>query len=110
MNKDEQWLDEDGVYPLESALEKIKNWNYNDKIGYFNFIKSLWLYADSGYWTEMPITTELTNKPAIRYLISTAGWSGNESLLEALQNNYIIFSTTWVQSRRGGHYIFEVED
>jgi hypothetical protein len=43
-----------------------------------------------------------------RYNISTGGWSGNESIIGALQSNSLLWALTWVQSRRGGHYIFEV--
>jgi hypothetical protein len=48
-------------------------------------------------------------KPKHRYYISTAGWSGNESIIYAMQENNLMWSLNWVQSRRGGHYIFELE-
>jgi hypothetical protein len=45
-----------------------------------------------------------------RFDISTAGWSGNESLIRAMEKNSFMWATTWVQSRRGGHYIFEIDN
>jgi hypothetical protein len=43
-----------------------------------------------------------------RWSISTGGWSGNESLIEALQRNHIFWSLCWMKSERGGHFVFEV--
>lgn len=97
----EEFLDEDG-YPTDEALDKIATWHYDDPKGWFEFIRSLWFYADFGYWKEEQ--TEST-----QYHISTAGWSGNESIIKAMQLNEILWSFHWQQSRRGGHYIFEVK-
>lgn len=50
---------------------------------------------------------DISDRPIIRYTFSTGGWSGNEDLIRAMEQNWMIWSLTWVQSRRGGHYIFE---
>jgi hypothetical protein len=111
MFNDIEWLDEDG-YPTEEALDKIKKWPYNDVRGLFDFIHDIWYYADSNYWREEFVTKDDYNgmefdRPRKRYYISTIGWSGNESIIHALKENEIIWCMHWVQSRRGGHYIFE---
>jgi hypothetical protein len=104
-----EWLDEEG-YPTEEALEKIKNWSYNDPKGWFKFIENIW-YLRSWGWTEGPYKeNESDSKDKYRYYISTSGWSGNESIIRAMQENNILWYYSWVQSRRGGHYIFEVRD
>lgn len=103
MSQDFEYLDED-EYPTEEALLKIQTWDWRDMKGVFDFMKSLWYYDD--YFTEC---RDRNNNKTV-YMISTIGWSGNESLIEALEKNYMIWSTTWVSSRRGGHYIFELKD
>ena len=92
-------LDEDG-YPTDYALDKIAKWCYTDHIGLMQFIKPLWHFADYGYWTQTDT----------KYEISTAGWSGNEDIIRAMNKNMTFWSFCWVQSRRGGHYIFEVKN
>lgn len=101
-------LDEDG-YPTESALDKITSWHWDDPIGWFKFINDIW-YMKSWGWHEGPSNTSTPVVPVQEYNISTAGWSGNESIIAAMQNNRMLWYLTWVQSRRGGHYIFKVKD
>lgn len=101
----EELLDDDG-YPTWTALEIIKLWHWSDKKGWFEFIKSIWWSRDWG-WTEgYGLDDHIKNKKHT-YNISTGGWSGNESIIEAMQENTMMWHFTWVQSRRGGHYIFE---
>lgn len=95
------YLDEDG-YPTDVALGRIETWPYNDPKGWFNFINDIW-YLRSWGWTEG------YTDGRYQYHISTAGWSGNESIIRAMQQNDILWSDAWVQSRRGGHYIFELK-
>jgi hypothetical protein len=97
------YLDDDG-YPTRDAIHKIQSWPNTDFNGLMEFIKPLWAYSNSGYWTETDTEDE------IEYSISTAGWSGNEDLIDALgENRNMFWILCWVQSRRGGHYIFEVK-
>ncbi len=104
-----EWLDEDG-YPTEETLDKIENWSYNDPRGWFKFIENVWHLRSWG-WTEGPYKqNESDLKDKYRYYVSTCGWSGNESIIKAMQQNHVLWLISWVQSRRGGHYIFEVKD
>ena len=102
MNK---YLDEDG-YPTEEALIEIENWSYNDPKGWFKFIENIWHLRSWG-WSEVR-KAYLDSPDKIEYHISTAGWSGNEDIIRAMQENNILWSDTWVQSRRGGHYILSL--
>jgi hypothetical protein len=107
-------LDEDG-YPTEKVLEYIKRWHWSDARAMFEYIKDIWAYADFGYWREEFVSRDDYNKmefkePRLRYYISTAGWSGNESIIRAMKENSMLWALNWVQSRRGGHYIFELKE
>lgn len=100
-------LDEDG-YPTDHALDLIEKWYWTDERGWFDFIKELW-YLRSWGWGEASMPNEYNpNKVVQQYHISTAGWSGNESIIRAMEKNDMMWHFTWVQSRRGGHYIFEL--
>lgn len=102
-------LDKDG-YPTEEALAIIKLWSYDDPSGWFTFIKEIWHMKDWGWEeTRQPHTTR-PETVVDRYYLSTGGWSGNEDIIRAMTcNNNMLWSTTWVSSRRGGHYVFEIE-
>lgn len=86
-------------YPTEIELETIRYWVVDDLDEYhaiMDYIHDRWQYANSGYWTQ----------EGDIYKISTAGWSGNESLIGAMQDNFVFWAMYWVSSRRGGHYVF----
>lgn len=105
----EDMLDDDG-YPTEAALKVVELWHWNDSVGWFEFIKSIWHLASWG-WSEGEVDHDWDKGEKVyRYTISTAGWSGNESIIRAMESNNMFWHTTWVQSRRGGHYIFEDTD
>ena len=100
------FLDDEG-YPTDEALEVVEKWHWLDSECWFNFIKGIWHLSSWG-WHEGEEPDEWNEKDInYRYTISTAGWSGNESIIYAMEKNHMLWSMTWVQSRRGGHYIFE---
>jgi len=106
---DEPHLDEDG-YPTEAALEIVRIWHWSDSRGWFEFIKSIW-YMSSWGWSESDAEHEYIKDSKVHvYNISTAGWSGNESIIREMQNSNMMWHLNWVQSRRGGHYIFELKE
>jgi len=39
--------------------------------------------------------------------LATGGWSGNESIIAALQENLMFWGMYWMESKRGGYYRFE---
>lgn len=106
--QDSVWVDDDG-YPTEDALDLIEKWHWIDGKGWFKFIEEIWYFKSWG-WKECEAIDEITNKKTWCYYISTAGWSGNESLTRSMERNSMMWYLTWVQSRRGGHYIFELKD
>ena len=102
-------LDEDG-YPTDAALDVIKLWHWTDAKGWFEFVKGIWQYASWG-WKELEEDHDYREGTKVyHYYISTAGWSGNESIIRAMQQCEMMWHLNWVQSRRGGHYIFELKE
>lgn len=93
-------VDDDG-YPSDYALHCIQEWPYTDFRGLVDYVKQLWRYQDFG-WHQ----TE--SAEGLRLELSTAGWSGNESLVAALQHNHMFWMLSWRESKAGGHYVFLV--
>ena len=104
-------LDDDG-YPTDETLKTIREWPHEDGLKeLLEFVWDVWWQPDWGWKeTEVPReqTTPGTHRLLTNYNISTGGWSGNEDLIEALRGNNIFWLMAWQQSRRGGHYIFEL--
>lgn len=84
-------------YPTEDELERIRTWDVLTEplAGYLDFVRSCWWRPDWG-WRQTRWSLRL----------STGGWSGNESIIGAMQRNFLIWSLTWLSSRVGGHYHF----
>jgi hypothetical protein len=96
--------DETGDYPSDESLEFIKKF---DCLKYgclplLEFIEQIWWASEWGYC--------LKGKRVKRLYLSTGGWSGNEEIISALHDNFMFWSMCWKQSRRGGHYIFEIKE
>lgn len=110
--QEEDPLDEDG-YPTERTLWALEHWPWRDPQGWFAFLRQVWHLASWGWHEALePAEYPRSSAPgavARRYRLSTAGWSGNESLIRAMQRNEMLWDTTWVESRRGGHHLFEIE-
>lgn len=86
-------------YPTIAELRRVRAWPLEDGFdALLEYVRGLWWMPDWG-WRQ-------TQR---RYYISTGGWSGNEDLITALEENRSLFWVIcWVSSRRGGHYEFEV--
>jgi len=95
-------------YPSDDDLERVENWD-GDWRACFAFIRSIWWMPDWG-WRESTTTELGGDRPVTRYEISTGGWSGNEDIIAAMERNRWVMMFFWMQSRRGGHYIFELPE
>jgi hypothetical protein len=85
-------LDDDG-YPTEKFLQEIRDYKDSDPIPLLEAIIEAWTYD-----------TASSPRPGI-YSFATMGWSGNESLLDALQSSVISFVLHWDSiSAPGGLY------
>jgi len=86
---------DDNGYPEEDELAVIREWDAMDLRGLMKYVETLWTYRGE-YFKQVGDV----------WYISTGGWSGNEDIVGAMQDNYIWWALNWLQTRRGGHYIF----
>jgi len=118
--RDTPLFDDDG-YPTEAVLRDIKEWTCTDPvtgtwnnerlIGLLEHVRALWYYPDyfTDEWKDPDLYDHITEGRVGVYKVSTAGWSGNESLIDAMEKNVLFWHKTWFSTRRGGHYVFRVE-
>ena len=97
-------MGEDG-YPTEETERLIRQFE-GDGRELLAAVREIWQHPT--YWDEEDGKDECLERPVRRYHVSTAGWSGNETLIEALRDHWIFWMRFWVQERVGGHYIFEI--
>lgn len=106
-------MDDDG-YPTDEELKAIEEWDFFDGpspssyqsfLEFMDYIKDRWWMASWG-WDEK-LSPEDGSRTGL-FLISTGGWSGNESIIAAMQKNWMFWAVCWEQSRKGGHYIFQL--
>ena len=84
-------------YPTEEELQRIREWPSTDFTGLMEFIRHCWWAAEI-LWTQ----------ESRRFSISTAGWSGNEELIGAMQENFVFWAMCWESSHKGGHFEFQL--
>jgi hypothetical protein len=94
-------FDEEG-YPTPYALETLKNWPWGDPVGWLHLAQELWHWGDRAF--SLTQDGQDWNASA-----ATGGWSGNESVIAAMRENFMLWSTLWMSSARGGRYVFLVE-
>ena len=101
-------FDADG-YPTTRTLRAIRTWPISqpsDAGVLLAFVQRAWKYPT--YFTRsIRRTREWKGQPlAWTWSVSTGGWSGNESLIAAMERNWMFWMLAWQSSRRGGHYVF----
>lgn len=91
-------MDKNG-YPEQHELNTITTWA--SQKGYkelMEFVQSIWTFDNYFEVKEDGL-----------YELHTAGWSGNEEIIYALEQNEMFWIMCWQESRRGGHYKFHVK-
>lgn len=91
----EPTLDSDG-HPSDETLELIKTWPHSNWPAMIEFIKKIWMF--DSIWEEEDLLK-----------MATSGWSGNESIIQAMQENWMFWSFCWELSKRGGYYEFDLK-
>ena len=88
--------------PTEEQLKKIQDWDItikDDISDFIDYLRTAWNYAEIGYFLHDPPYSYLE--------LHTGGWSGNEAIIEVLENT-LFWTMCWQKSLRGGHYYFEI--
>ena len=101
-----QLVDNDG-YPTEEWLEFIKKYNPSEQMPLDYFIQLLnqsWWMPDFGFVLRRKY------KDTQVLELHTGGWSGNESIVEAIKSNFMLSAfyirpTKWLS---GGHHYFQI--
>lgn len=91
-------MSEDG-YPDDEELDAVKAWPSGDVAALMAEVRRLW------HWPNYATVRRDGDK--VLHEFCTGGWSGNESLIEALKANTMVWLRYWHLSERGGRYVFE---
>lgn len=84
-------------YPSDAELEELKTANIF-KVGFKGMVD---LINDS--WNHDYGKLDFDGKSL---KLATGGWSGNEDLICALQENIGFWSSFWIKTERGGRFTF----
>jgi len=109
----EAMFDADG-YPTTETLETIAFWLPTDFIGLMGFVVTAW--SNYGWFENRPSKIvwsgwkEDDRDDGGRWCCATGGWSGNESIIDALMRNDTFWLCCWRASLWGGYYEFEVRE
>lgn len=98
-------MDSEG-YPEKEELAKIKNWKPEDFIQLVDYIQERWTYED--YFIKKWGKEYIHHQSVMLLELHTAGWSGNESIIDALMCNDMFKMFWYTKWERGGHYCFEI--
>mgnify|MGYP001616645943 FL=1 len=87
-------------YPTDADLDAIEAWDLQEQgvEGFVTLLRDMWRY--DGF--------KLTGKRVLNLQLHTAGWSGNEDVIKALQGT-MFWTLYWTRSNRGGHYYFRID-
>ena len=103
-------------YPTKECIEFIRRFRFNSKDAMplsLSSVESLLnCIEENCRWIDFSIGYELgldvcERNFVVKFYYSTGGWSGHEELIEELKKTWFWYFC-WEQSRRGGHYIFEI--
>lgn len=104
------WLDQDG-YPTDEALEHIKTLGKLDgdikarTEEFIAFVRSIWHWPEWGFHEREG--ENIVGRKCRVIELHTGGWSGNESVIDAMHGTFFWFFY-WRRSDCGGHFYFEL--
>lgn len=92
-------------YPTEEDLKFIREFDIieNPIIDLIEYLRAIWWMPDWGF--------KISEIAGVKLLeLHTGGWSGNEDIMQALNENTMFWDTCYNSSETGGHFLFEIED
>ena len=94
-------------YPSEEDLKLIENWDYTeDFFKLAEMVCNIWHFDD---WAEFrDWHTDDYGHKYRELRLATAGWSGNEDIVSALNKNTMFNMLCWQSSHRGGLHIYHI--
>ena len=95
-------------YPTEAELEELRAFD-TLALGVkplVERVRELWWKPDWGF--RVYRTKDDIYGSCIGLELHTGGWSGNESIISALEQNYLFWALSWSRSSVGGHYWFRI--
>lgn len=98
-------------YPTDDTLEEIENWEIKtaqDAIDLMEYVGQAWYYPH--YWRVERGWFNAQGKKEVHYIFSTGGWSGNESLVGAMEQNLMLNILGPWSWQRGGHYEYRLAE
>lgn len=100
----------DNRYPTDEELIKIETWDYTDSFfDLAKFVQSIWNWGEDYAQISGEKTDEFDHKYRELRLI-TGGWSGNEDIVGALNDNRMFSMLCWQSSHRGGMHIYHIRE
>lgn len=102
-------------YPTAECIAEIRKYRFGKggkDITFKNLIRLLDIIEENCRWYDFCIGYEFgldsfDRNFVVKFYYSTGGWSGHEELIAELEQTWF-WVFCWEQSRRGGHYIFEI--
>ncbi len=97
-------MDSEG-YPDENELKIIREWDVKDFPSLLDFVEGLWTYNDA---IKKDVIKHFDSS-YLQWTLYTRGWSGNESLVNALLGNRMFQMCWYYEWKRGGKHVFRID-
>lgn len=99
-------MDSEG-YPTDETLEAIRHWPFLHIGKLFDEIARIWHWGYGLGTLKEAERMMLDEGEGVKFLrLATGGWSGNESIIGAMEDNFFV-RVYWRLSRNGGLHIYE---
>jgi len=94
-----------------SLLKELSNCDIKNSWMLIQKIMSIWAWhnAITLRWRSEYSIAKRSKNPILYVELHTGGFSANEDVIEALQDNMMFWLMWWWKTERGGHYYFKID-